>query len=237
MFANPLPIPESLGRILGVAAALGLLLAIAPAVIAIIGMVRRYRAAEAVARLQMRWFAWAAAVTLVTALGYLVFGVLLSGTSATIREGSFGIFVVGASSLPIAVLVAISRYHLYDIDTIIGRTLAYGALTAILAGLYAASLRLFNALFVAVVGHADEAALVLTTLVLATTFTPIKSRLERLAAARFKTTIGEEVDNAMPGPTGDDELDARIEKIARRVALEVLDASTGSGRQEARSRR
>jgi hypothetical protein len=135
-------------------------------------------------------------------------------------------------------LQAITRHHLYDIDTIIGRTFAYGALTAILAGLYAASVRLFNAMFVTTTGENSELALVLTTLVLATTFTPIKSRLERLAARRFKPDASREADahaeagafsvrdadttasaTAALDPSA---LDARIEAIARRVAREEL---------------
>jgi hypothetical protein len=82
-----------------------------------------------------------------------------------------------------AAVVAISRYRLYDIDVIIGRAVVFGGLTAILAGMYAASIRLFNALFVGLTGESSEAVLVITTLILATTFTPIKGRLERLVAS------------------------------------------------------
>ena len=66
--------------------------------------------------------------------------------------------------------------------TLISRTFVYGALTAILAGLYAAWLRLFNGLFVAFTGNESDAALVLTTLVLASTLTPMKLRLEGFAS-------------------------------------------------------
>jgi hypothetical protein len=69
---------------------------------------------------------------------------------------------------------------------LINRTFVFGALTAVLAGLYAAGIRLFQVLFVAITGQESDGALVLTTLILATTFTPIKSRLEGIAARRYQ---------------------------------------------------
>jgi hypothetical protein len=99
-------------------------------------------------------------------------------------------FSLAATLVPVAALFAMLRYRLYDIDRVIGRTFVYGALTAILAGLYAASIRLFTSFFVDVTRQSSDTALVLTTLVLATTFTPIKSWLEGVAAARFRTTHG-----------------------------------------------
>ena len=88
------------------------------------------------------------------------------------------VFAIG----PLAVALAIARYRLYEIDHLVGRTFVYGALTAILAGLYAASLKVFQVLFTAATGESSDAALVLTTLVLVATFTPVKSRLDILAA-------------------------------------------------------
>jgi hypothetical protein len=128
--------------------------------------------------------------------------------------------------LPISVFRAITSHHLYEIDQIISRTFAYGALTAILAGVYTASVRLFNWVFVAVTGQESEAALVITTLILATTFTPIKTRLERFAGERFKpapagaagASTGDPSSSATAtaltpaaAPVLDDGLDARID--------------------------
>ena len=94
-------------------------------------------------------------------------------------------FCAASTLIPIAAWVAILRHRLYDIDRIIGRTIVYAALTAILAGLYSSGIRAFNWFFVELTGESSDAALV-TTLVLATTFTPIKSRLERIAAERLQ---------------------------------------------------
>ncbi len=69
-----------------------------------------------------------------------------------------------------------------------------------------------------------RSALVLTTLVLATTFTPIKRRLEALAEHRFGSHPGpawSATDVTPFTPIDLAELDQRIEAIARRVSLEV----------------
>ena len=235
-YSNPISVPPALAAPITIAANVAVVAAILPGALATWNMVGRYRRAQATERLQLRWFAFGGLLTL--AFGFLLIGIDLLARDHPLRDLTYAFLVLAACSLPIAMLQAITRYHLYDIDTIIGRTFAYGALTAILAGLYAASLRLFNAMFVTATGENSELALVLTTLVLATTFTPIKSRLERLAARRFKPDVGPEADavsaaGALSGPHADTTaptnaaldhsgLDARIEAIARRVAREEL---------------
>jgi hypothetical protein len=71
--------------------------------------------------------------------------------------------------------VAILHHRLYDIDLILNRALVYIPLTAILAGLYAAGVALFQRLFVAVTGDRSDGAVVITTLVLAGLFTPVRT--------------------------------------------------------------
>jgi hypothetical protein len=113
---------------------------------------------------------------------------------------------------------------------VIGRTFVYGALTAILAGLYAASIKLFTDFFVGVSGQSSDLALVLTTLVLATTFTPIKQRLEVIAARRFHDPgagfVPVAAAVATTGSVAETDLDRRMEEIARRVAREMFEPQT-----------
>ena len=73
------------------------------------------------------------------------------------------------------------------IDILINRTLVYVPLTGILAGLYAASISLLQRTFVAITGTRSDGAIVLTTLILTSTFTPIKNALQSLVDRRFKS--------------------------------------------------
>jgi hypothetical protein len=114
-------------------------------------------------------------------------------SGSTIGDVTWLALCTGATLIPVAALIAILRYDLYQIDRIIGRTFVYGALTAILAGVYTAGIRLLNWVFVEMTGESSDLPLVLTTLVLATTFTPIKTRLENIAAERLQ-----EPDEAQP---------------------------------------
>ncbi|HTK43792.1 MAG TPA: hypothetical protein VL749_00370 [Patescibacteria group bacterium] len=232
-FSNPLELSGTLGNAITLLSTVASLGAIAVAGAGALSMVGRYRRAAQVERLQLRWFAYAAVLTLSGGALYLALGVLIAPDNDAIRESTYVILILAIYSLPIAVLQAISRHRLYDIDTIIGRTFAYGALTAILAGLYAASVRLFNALFVLFTGQTDETALVLSTLVLATTFTPIKSRLELVAARRFKSSGPELEPPSGSAPAAVPELDARLEAAIRRAVADALRERDSAGRRGA----
>ncbi len=60
------------------------------------------------------------------------------------------------------------------------------ALTAILAGVFTAAVGLAQRIFVAVSGEKSDAAIVLTTLVVATLYAPLRRRLEAIVDRRFK---------------------------------------------------
>jgi hypothetical protein len=221
-FDNPLSTPPDLDSVLTAASNIAFLAVLVPLVVAARSIVRRYRVATDVERLQLRWFAFGATISLIATTVYLVLGVIVGPDDKVVREGTYAIFVASLAGMPIAVFQAIASHRLFDIDRIIGRTFAYGALTAILAGMYSASIRLFNWLFVDVTGQESEIALVLTTLILATSFTPIKARLEKAAAKRFKFEPVAEVTTAgaaaTPVFTKEQQafIDARIEVALRR---------------------
>jgi hypothetical protein len=135
----------------------------------------RFARSRGTERQQIKWFAYFTTVGLAIAVigsALPVWGEVLSS--------------LGLGGPLAGIAVALFRHRLYDIDVLINRTFVYGSLVAILAGLYAASIQLFKVVFVALTGDESDAAIVITTLILATTFTPIKNRLEEIAKRRFK---------------------------------------------------
>jgi uncharacterized membrane protein len=179
----------------------------------------RYARAGPVEREQLKWFVWASGLFVVAAAIEIVVGAFFSVEAPRLADSAWLLFSVAAIAVPVAALIAITRYRLYDIDRLIGRTFVYGSLTAILAGLYAASIRLFTAVFVGVTGQSSDTALVLTTLVLATSFTPIKGRLETIAGERFRPAPA-----MAAAASGSADFEERVEEIARRVSRELISA-------------
>ena len=95
------------------------------ALASMLSLVFRYRRATADGRHQLKWFAYSA-VYAVAVAGPLDF-IPLHGPAATVGVILQCVGVVGLST---AIGIAIFRYHLYDIDVVISRTLVYGALAA-----------------------------------------------------------------------------------------------------------
>ena len=184
MMESPLALSGQSGQAMAVATRAAVVILIFMVVPAIWSLIVRYRSADDIGRLQLKWLVYAGCVFLVCGLVFWLAAGVAYEPGSVASTAVWLLLCFGSIVVPLAASVAIVRYHLYDIETIIGRTLVYGGLTAILAGMYTAGIRLFNWLFVEATGESSDAALVLTTLVLATTFTPIKTWLEAKVASR-----------------------------------------------------
>ena len=86
-----------------------------------------------------------------------------------------------------AVGFAILRHRLYDIDVVINRTLVYGSLTAMLALVYFGGVATTQAIFRALTGQEQQAqlAIVVSTLVIAALFNPLRGRIQGFIDRRF----------------------------------------------------
>jgi hypothetical protein len=183
--ANPIGI-EGLGKIedLPIFGAIEGLFLVA-AVGAVASVVVRFRRSRGVERQQMKLFAYVIVV--------LIGGSVLAGGISDLtgvgwlEGGSFVLSMMGLMCLPIAVGIAILRYRLYEIDIIINRTLVYGPLTATLALVYFGGVATTQLVFRALTGQQQQPqlAIVVSTLVIAALFNPLRRRLQAFIDRRF----------------------------------------------------
>jgi hypothetical protein len=87
---------------------------------------------------------------------------------------------------PAALMIASLRYHLWDIDVLVRRTLVYSALTAVLALIYFGSVIVLQGILQALTGQRQSALVtVLSTLAIAALFGPLRSRVQAAIDRRF----------------------------------------------------
>jgi hypothetical protein len=151
--ANPFGV-EGLAALLGKLEMVGLFMTLAVAVAGGISLVLRFRQARGVERQQLKWFAFSGVVfCAVFAIGPVLW--YLPEFAGT--EWIWAVlFLSAASTIPVAVGIAIMRYRLYEIDLLINRTLVYGALTATLALVYFGGIATTEAIFRALTGQEQQ---------------------------------------------------------------------------------
>ena len=88
-------------------------------------------------------------------------------------------------TIPIAVGFAVLRYRLYEIDILINRTLVYGSLTAMLVALYFGGIVVLQRVFVILTGQRSTIAVVVSTLLIAALFNPLRRRIQSFIDRRF----------------------------------------------------
>jgi hypothetical protein len=151
--------------------------------IAAASLLVRLRRSKGIERQQVKWFTYAVAVLATSAtLAYVVsesMGVVWLDWISSV------LVIVSVVGLPGAVGIAILRYHLYNIDLIINRTLVYGPLTAVLAGLYLGSILVLQLLFRALTGEESQLVVVASTLAIAALFNPLRRRTQGLIDRSF----------------------------------------------------
>jgi hypothetical protein len=87
--------------------------------------------------------------------------------------------------IPLTLAAAILRYRLWDVDVLINRTLVYGTLSAILLLVYVVCIVGLQAVFRGLLQQTSELAIVVSTLVIAALFQPLRARLQTSIDRRF----------------------------------------------------
>jgi len=149
-------------------------------------LVARYRAGGPVERVQLRWLLTAGAAFVAVYVTLLVVRVAdTSGTDPPLSLAQAIALPLAMALVPLAIAAAVLRYRLWDIDIVIRKTLVYAPLTAIMAGVFSASMGLTQRLFGSLAGGSETTS-VLTTIIVVAAFDPIRRSLTRFVDARFK---------------------------------------------------
>jgi hypothetical protein len=131
-----------------------------------------YRRSSGERRQQLKWLLAGSAAT----LAWILLFVLLRGLPWASAIGTVGFLV-----LPASIGVAVLRYHLFDIDRIISRTLSYAVVTGLLVGLYAGLVLLATR----VLSLHSTVAVAAATLAAAALFNPLRRWVQLLVDRRF----------------------------------------------------
>ena len=171
---NPLGV-EQAGRVLDLIAQAAFVVLVAALFAAAGSLIARWRHARGVERQQLKWLAYAAAMLVVVTL-----------VTDFLPRGLYGVVATAMTLLfPLATGIAVVRYRLYDIDRLINRTLVYGLLTALLGGVYAATVLVLGQVFGGVGKDPPSWAVAGATLAVAALFQPARRRIQRAVDRRF----------------------------------------------------
>ncbi|TDD96641.1 histidine kinase dimerization/phosphoacceptor domain-containing protein, partial [Jiangella asiatica] len=198
--------------------------------VAAVSLLVRFRRARGLQRRQLLWMAPAAVlIPLLVAAAFLA----SYAESQAALDVVAGLFVV---ILPLATALAVTQYHLYDVERLLSRALTYALVSVVLAGVYV--------VVVVAVGAAaggSQLSAVVATLVAVSVAGPAYRRLQDAVDRRFNRRRFEAV-RMIRDHVHDPPPDVTIEQILRRAVgdpeLRVaywVDARrewvTGDGRQ------
>jgi hypothetical protein len=129
----------------------------------------RWQGAQGEERQQLKWFAY----------GFLLIVVSI--------VQPWYLTPLALALLPVTLGIALLKYHLYDIDVVINRTLVYGSLTALLVLVYFGGVTATQATFQRFTGQEElpQLVIVASTLAIAAMFNPLRRRIQSFIDRRF----------------------------------------------------
>ena len=128
----------------------------------------RFRRSAGIERQQVKWMASGVLFALV---GLFIADAYLDGTLNQIVSG------IAFSAIPVAVGVAVLRFHLFDLDVVIKKAVLYATLVLFATAIYLALVVVLGAWL----GRGDSFLTMLAAVIVAVTFQPARQRLERFA--------------------------------------------------------
>jgi hypothetical protein len=144
------------------------------AILALVSLVRRYRASYGDVRQQLNWLLAGGAVAAIT--DFLAIVVYVRALQL--------LAVIGIVGFLMSTAVAILKYRLYEIDLIVRRTVVYSATTASIAATFFGGIIVLQQVLRPVTSG-SEVAVAASTLVSLALFQPIRRRVQNVVDRRF----------------------------------------------------
>jgi hypothetical protein len=142
------------------------------------------RLASAEARQQIKWVLLGLSAPLMAFLAMLI-GQFLIADLAWFQFFGVPLQIIVVALIPITIGISMLRYHLWDVDVVIRRTLIYGALTGALVAGYLVGVLVLQSLFRTLTRQESPLAIVISTLAIAALFTPLRRRIQDGIDRRF----------------------------------------------------
>jgi hypothetical protein len=141
------------------------------AIPATLSVIARFRNAGFVERQQIKWLL---AATCVFAVAYIVGAI-------SDDEWVWWVVSLAMAAIPLAILLAVLRYRLYEIDRLISRTVAYVIVIALLGAVYLGGFAAMTSFLPA----ESPLAVAGSTLAVAALFNPVRRRVQEWVDRRF----------------------------------------------------
>jgi hypothetical protein len=161
------------------------------ALLVVVQLYRYRRVSSPLERQQTKWVVFGLAVPLIVSVGgtvlYLIFPALAEASSLYGAPYQLALTASTITNIliPLSFGFAMLRYHLWEIDILINRTLVYGTLTVILTAVYLGLVIGLQALLRGLISQDNSVAIVFSTLAIAVLFEPLRQGIQRSIDRRF----------------------------------------------------
>jgi hypothetical protein len=175
---NPLAVQGSIEALADTVVNVGITALFLAILLSAVSLLLRFQRARGLQRQQLKWLAYGGGFLAAYILLDMISQVPPGLVDALIEALTFGALYVGVG-------MAVLRYRLYDIDRLINRTLVYGLLTVLLAGVYASAVLVLGQVFGGVGRDPPSWVVAGATLAVAALFQPARRRIQEVVDRRF----------------------------------------------------
>jgi len=176
---NPLSVPVLYGAAEVFLGPVGILFFLLGVVGIVVDLALRWRRSTGARRLQYRWLVFGLTVAIVTvAVSGLLH--LLFPDDAWVDQVT-PVFMVVVNLIPISIGIAVTRHGLYEIGSVVSRTVAFAVVTVVVVAVYAGVVTSVSLLL----PEQSTIAVAAATLIAAAVFLPVLRQVQRAVERRF----------------------------------------------------